>query len=231
MLGYWPIECSKWPVKHGNTSKLRAKQCTARTERYAYNGIEMSNSNSNSNSNRYREPPLIKTYFGHAALICLIGFLLPKGVDSNWLHGLMWPIVSLIPNAVRLTNRCVDPVFAQTLMGLSLLLSVLIIVFYIVAMRGYHTKAFESKFKRRWALIYVWSFVLLILTIFWVVPFIDPLSHGRAYFLLLGATSSYFGIMSVMNQLLVGGPLLGLLMLWSAHSCTTTGFNKLTHTI
>lgn len=180
------------------------------------------------NYSSYKHPPLVQAYLGHAIGTTLLGALLPSGEHLGWLHALVRPIVELIPNAVRITNRAPDPVFAQTFIGLSLVIAFLILLFFIVAVRGYHTKTFESTWRRALALLYIWGIVLVLLLSFWAVPYMDPASKGRAYFLVKAATSSNLGVLTFMNQSVVGFPLFCFLVLWLGHACTTvrnrTGF-------
>ncbi len=176
----------------------------------------------------YKEPPLVKTYLGHATVTGVLGMLLPSGEHLGWLHERVLPVVELIPNAVRMTNRAPDPVFSQTFIGLSLVVAFAILVFYVVAMRGYHTRTFDRTITRILALAYVWGIVLILLAIFWWMPYLDPLSKGRAYFITRAAISSNLGVITAMNQLVVGMPLLCCLGLWGGHACTNvrhrTGF-------
>lgn len=168
----------------------------------------------------YRQPPLMKIYFSHVISTVVIGLLLPGGEHLAWLHGLLQPVVSLIPNAVRIPLRAPDPVFAQTFIGLSLLIAAAILLYFVVGVRGYRTRTFDSAVKRWAGLFFGWCFVLLCLTISWFVPLLDPLSKGRAYFLLKAATSSDLGVVIVMNQLLVGFPMVMLLTILAGHKCT-----------
>lgn len=181
------------------------------------------------NASTYKQPPLMKAYSAHAVGTMLLGALLPSGEHLGLLHSLMLPIVKLIPNAVRITNRAPDPVFAQTFIGLSLLIAFLILLYFIVAVRGYHTKTFESSWRRFWALVHIWLIVAVILGIAWFMPYLDPVSKGRAYFLVKAATSGTTGILTVMNQLVAGMPLACLLSIWLGHACTNVrqriGFN------
>jgi heme/copper-type cytochrome/quinol oxidase subunit 4 len=161
-------------------------------------------------------------WVAHAVGIALLGALLPSGEHLAWLHRLVSPVVELIPNAIRITNRSPDPVFAQTFIGLSLVIALLMLLYFILAMRGYHTKAFESTWKRFLALFYNWVVAgVIMLGILWFMPYLDPLSKGRAYFLLNAATSSTAGVFTVMNQLVVGMPLACPLSIWLGHACTT----------
>ncbi|NIM41637.1 MAG: hypothetical protein GTN84_11130 [Hydrogenophaga sp.] len=173
------------------------------------------------NSTVYKQPPMMRAYFVHAFGTAALGVLLPSGQHLVWLHSLMQPVVALIPNALRVTERAPDPVFAQTFIGLSLLIASAILLYCIVAVRGYHTKTFESSTKRWLALTHVWAIVLVILGIAWWMPYLDPISKGRAYFMLNAATSSKGGVLVIMNQLLVGFPLFCFLVLWLGHTCTT----------
>lgn len=169
----------------------------------------------------YKQPPLVQTYFGHAIGTAALGALLPSGDQLSSLHALVRPVVELIPNAVRVTNRAPDPIFAQTFIGISLLIAFAILVIYVIAMRGYHTKTFLSAGKRWAVLLVMWLLVLFMLTSLWRWPYLDPLSKGRAHFLLMAATSGRLGVVTAMNQLVVGMPMLFLLVLWLGHFCTT----------
>ncbi|QHE88055.1 hypothetical protein F9K07_25755 [Hydrogenophaga sp. BPS33] len=164
----------------------------------------------------------MKAYLGHAIGTAFLGLLLPSGEHLGPLHRLMLPIVELIPNAMRATARTPDPVFAQTFIGMSLLIAFLILLYFTVAVRGYHLKTFESRAKRWLALLYAWSVVCFLLLVLWKWPYLDPLSMSRSYFLLKAATSGTFGVLTAMNQLVVGIPLSFFLTLWAGHACTTT---------
>jgi hypothetical protein len=176
------------------------------------------------NTPRYKEPPLVKICLGHALGTAVLGALLPSGEHLGWLHRLMLPVVELIPNAVRLTERAPDVVFVQSFIGLSLLTSWVILLFCIGAMRGYHTRLFESTAKRVTALIYGWAFVGCCIGIAWFMPYLDPLAHGRTYFMLKAAVSSTVGVLVVMNMLLVWAPLFLMLGLWMGHTCTSVRY-------
>lgn len=176
---------------------------------------------SHMNAPTYKHPPIMKAYLGHAMGTALLGAVLPSGEHLELLHRLMLPIVELIPNAVRITERAPDPMFAQTFIGLSLVIALVILLYFVVAVRGYHTKTFFSSTKRWLALIYVWAIVSMGLLIFWLIPYMDPLSEGRAYYLVKAATSSNLGVLTVMNQSVVGFPFFCFLMLWFGHACTT----------
>lgn len=56
----------------------------------------------------------MKICMGHVLGTAVLGALLPSGEHLGWLDRLMLPVVALIPNAVRLTERAPDVVFAQT---------------------------------------------------------------------------------------------------------------------
>lgn len=174
------------------------------------------------NSSYYRQPPLVKFYIGHAIGTALLGLFMPSGEHLEALHRLMLPIVKLIPNALRITNRVSDPEFAQAFIGLSLLIGFLILMYFVVFVRGYKIKVFESKWQRFLMLFYAWIFFgFVMIGISWFMPYLDPVSKGRTYFLVLAATSSTAGILTVMNQLIVGFPLFFFLFLWFAHACST----------
>lgn len=145
----------------------------------------------------------MKICLGHAVGTALLGALLPSGEHMGWLHRLMLPVLESIPNAVRLTERAPDVVFAQTCIGLSLLISWSILLFCIVAVRGYHTRTFETATKKVLMLIYGWAFVGCCIGIAWFMPYLDPLAHGRTYSMLKAAVSGTLGVLVVMNMLLV----------------------------
>lgn len=171
---------------------------------------------------RYKQPPLVQTYLGHAVGTAVLGALLPPGDKLGHIHALVQPLVELIPNAVRITQRTADPVFAQTFLGLSLLMALAILVFYVVAMRGYHTRTFETTGKRLLLLAQAWVVVFPVLALLWWAPYLDPLSKGKAHFLINAAVSSHSGVITAMNQLIVGMPLVCCLLLWGVHACTST---------
>ncbi|TFY96444.1 hypothetical protein [Ramlibacter rhizophilus] len=173
-------------------------------------------------SQEYKHPPIGIPYLGHTVGAALMGALLPKGDYLILMHSLIWPIVSWIPNVVRLTVNAPDPVFAQVFIGLSLIASTGILGFYCFFMgsRGYRTRTFNSAWHRVMFLSYMWVVLGTCLAILWVVPYVGPASKGRAYFLFKSATASDFGVVVVMNQLVVGLPFMMLLALWIAHACT-----------
>jgi hypothetical protein len=163
----------------------------------------------------------MKAYLAHAIGMALLGVLLPSGDHLGFVHRLVTPLVEAIPNAQRVTLLAPDPIFAQTYIGLSLVFALAILLFFIVKMRGYRTKTFDSARQRRGALASMWAIVAMSLGLFWFVPYLDPASKGRLYFLIHAATSSEFGVLFVMNLLIVGFVLLPLLGLWAGHACTS----------
>lgn len=164
----------------------------------------------------------MQAYLGHALGSALLGILLPTGEYLTSLHEVVQPLVNLIPNAVRITERAPDPVFAQTFVGLSLVIAFAILLYFIVAVHDYHTRTFLNSKRRLLALAYGWVIVAALLGAFWFVPYLDPLSKGRAYFLLNAAVSSGWGVVTILNQLVVGLPMALLLMMWAGHTCTKT---------
>lgn len=174
------------------------------------------------NTSKYKHPPLMQAYAGHAVGTAILGALLPSGEHLDWLHRLMIPIVELIPNAARITSRAPDPVFAQAFIGLSILIAALVLLtFVIFIFPGYHTKTFHEVFKRRIGLLYLWFIAIVILSFFWLIPYLDPLSKGQLYYLQAAALSGKVGVLVVINQLTVGFPLSILLFLGVAHRCTS----------
>ncbi|MBL0421730.1 hypothetical protein JI739_15335 [Ramlibacter sp. AW1] len=171
----------------------------------------------------YKEPPLGRVYLGHSIVVALLGGLLPTGDSLSWLHSIVWPAAQLIPNAVLLTERAPDPIFAQTLIGISLWIAIGILAFHVAVMRkwGYHTKTFSRPSHKFFALCCWWAIVSLLLSIAWFLPLVEPISQGRAYYLIRSATSGPFGVATAMNQLLVSMPLFLVLLLWLGHACTT----------
>jgi len=173
------------------------------------------------NTPSYKPPPIVHAWVGHAVGTGLLGALLPSGEHLGWLHRLMLPIVEVIPNAMRITSRAPDPVFAQTFIGLSLLIALLILLYFVFFMRGYHTRTFDAAGRRYLVIAGGWLLTILMLSSFWIISYMNPLSKGRTYFLLQAATSGEVGVLTMMNQLVAGGPLLFLLAMWLAHACTT----------
>ncbi|TFY96442.1 hypothetical protein [Ramlibacter rhizophilus] len=170
----------------------------------------------------YKEPSLAKTYLGHAVGTALIGALLPNGDRLGWLHSWMWPIVEWIPNAGRLTNRASDPIFAQTFVGMSALVAIACLLLYIQALRrwGGCTRSFERSSRRFLCLAYIYALVGLLIALAWSLPIVDPVSKGRAYFILQLASSGTIGVVTAINQILIGAPMLFLQLLLVAHLCT-----------
>lgn len=173
------------------------------------------------NTPSYKQPPIVHAWVGHAVGTGLLGFMLPSGEHLGWLHRLVIPVVELIPNAVRLTNRSVDPILAQTFIGLSLAIAFLILLYFKIAVKDYRTKVFDSKLRRYTAILFGWViFIVVFVGVFWFIPYMDPASKGKAYFLVKGATSGTPGMVLIMNQLIVGFPLFMFLLLWVGHECT-----------
>ncbi|MBL0421729.1 hypothetical protein JI739_15330 [Ramlibacter sp. AW1] len=172
----------------------------------------------------YNEPPLVRVCLGHAGLVAILGMLLPGGESLGWLHAIVWPAAELIPNAVRMTALAPDPIFAQTLIGISLWIAIFILAFHVTVMRtwGYHTKAFRRQSYRLLAMGYVWSIAALFIAVFWWLPYLTSIGTGRTHFLVRLATSNSFGVATAMNQLLISMPLFCLLLVWFIHTCTTT---------
>lgn len=160
-------------------------------------------------------------WIGHAVGTGLLGFMLPSGEHLEWLYRLVKPVVELIPNAVRLSNRSPNPILAQTFIGLSLLIALLILLYFAFFVRGYHQKTFPNHWQRLSMFILVTPFVLMVLHAGWFLSYVNPAAKGRTYYLLKGAAAGDMGIFIVMNQLIVGIPLLFLLAFWSCHACTS----------
>lgn len=173
------------------------------------------------NTPSYKPPPIVHAWVGHAVGTGLLGFMLPSGEHLGWLHRLVSPLVELIPNAVRLTNRSADPILAQTFIGLSLAIAFLILLYFKIAAKGYRTGMFDSKLRRYMVILIFWViYIVVFVGVFWFLPYMDPASKGKTYFLVKGATSGTPGMVLIMNQLIVGLPLFMFLLLWVVHECT-----------
>ncbi len=168
----------------------------------------------------YQHPPLIKAYLAHAICTALIGLFLSAINQLTWLQDLLVPVVNLVPNAIQITDRAPNPVFAKVFISASLLIAAIILLYFTFFVRGYHQKTFDNRMKRSLAILYGWLIAVVLLFIAWCVPYFNPASQGKTYYLLRAALGSDWGIVFVANQLLVGFPLLILLGIWSMHFCT-----------
>ena len=177
----------------------------------------------------YKEPPLMKIYFGHATGTAALGALLPSGEHLQSLHAFVSPLILKIPGAVALTKQASDPVFAQVFLALSLLIAICVLVGAVwhVSRGGYHTKTFETAAKKRMVQIGFWALTAFLIAVFWNVPYTTDGAQDRIYFLIKAPTSSTFGVLTAMNLLLVGGPLIVVLTAMVAPFCTDVRRNNL----
>lgn len=147
------------------------------------------------------------TLLGHMTLTTTGGLLLPDGSKLAGAHQLIAPLVDLIPNVGNYAARSIDPVFAETFIGYSLVVAAIFLLLFMAKMPSKTGKVF-LKSRERWIALSGCTLGSVgVLGIVWLVPS-NPVSRGRAYFIIEAATSSQLGIALGMNILLVGIPLL-----------------------
>ena len=157
-----------------------------------------------------REPPWAKIYFGHAIGTALLGMLLLSSKQTKDLHPYTQPILEWFPGAMSISRLAPDPVSTQVFLVVSLLIAALLLIWSVwhVSRGGYHTKMFETQ-KERWTVILgFWGFAATCPAVFWSISYSLDGAQTRAYFLIKTAVSSEFGVLTAMNQLIVGLPLM-----------------------
>jgi hypothetical protein len=170
----------------------------------------------------YRQPPLMGIYLSHAIGTAVLGALLPSGQHLQSLHTAILPMLKLFPGAIAITKNAPDIVFAQVFLALSLLIAVCVLIGAVlfVSRGGYHTRTFKTAAARWRALVVFWFLTAFMMTVVWNVPYVIDGAQDRIYFLIKAATSSTFGVLTAMNQLIVGMPLVGLLTSLVIPFCT-----------
>ena len=154
-------------------------------------------------------------YLGHAIGTAVLGALLPAGEHLKDIHPLIQPILQWFPGAISLSKQAPDSVFAQVFLALSMLIAAFMLIgaiFHASRVR-YVEKTFAN--RREWwkAYLLVLLFAILGMAIFWNAPYTPDGAETRAYALTVVAISNKLGVLTIMNQLIVGVPLYLLLML------------------
>lgn len=170
----------------------------------------------------YRQPPWTKIYLGHAIGTAVLGALLPAGEHLKGLHAFALPVLQWFPGAISLSKQAPDPVFARVFLALSMLIAAFMLIgaIFHASRARYVQKTFEN--RREWwkAYLLVLSFAILGVAIFWNAPYTPDGAETRAYALTVVAISNKLGVLTVMNQLIVGAPLYLLLMPLTMPFCT-----------
>jgi hypothetical protein len=170
----------------------------------------------------HRQPPWMKIYLSHALGTAALGAILPAGEHLSSLHALISPFALKIPGAVALTRQTADPVFAQVFLALSLLIAACLVIGAIwhVSRGGYHTKSFSSQWDRLFTFTWVGLFAALVIAVFWLNSYGLDGAQTRSWVMTKVAVSSQIGVLTVMNQLIVGFPLVFVLTLTTLPFCT-----------
>jgi hypothetical protein len=164
---------------------------------------------------------LLWTLAAHFAITTMLGALMRTGSSLSALHQFVLPLTDLIPNVKRYADKSVDAVFAETFIGCSLIIAAVLFVIFAIKLPAKTGKTFYRQWERPLVLIWGTFLCMGLICVMWFGP-INPLSKGRAYFMIHAATSSYAGIVLVMNNLLVWIPLFMLLMTFGAFRSTST---------
>jgi hypothetical protein len=170
-----------------------------------------------------KEPPWAKIYFGHAIGTAILGFLLLSSKQTKSLHPYTQPILEWFPGAISISNLAPDPVSTQVFLVISLLIAACLLVWAVwhVSRGGYHTKTFETAKQRWFAISSFWLMSAFALTVLWIISHSTDGAKTRAFFLFKAATSSGFGVLTIMNQLIVGVPLAILMVSICIPFCTS----------
>lgn len=131
---------------------------------------------------------------------------MPDGSQLATAHQLVLPLTDLIPNVKRYAEKSIDPVFAETFISYSLVIALVCLLIVALRMPAKQGKVFFKRWERFRVLLFFTACCVGMICIVWLGP-INPVSKGRAYFMIEAATSSYAGIVIVMNSLLVSIPL------------------------
>jgi len=161
------------------------------------------------------------TLLAHLAVTTIMGVLMPDGSQLAGAHRLVLPLTDLIPNVKRYAEKSVDPMFAETFIGCSLVIAAIFLVFFMVRMPVKQGRVFSKRWERPLGLVWGTSVAIGMVCILWLGP-INPVSKGRAYFIIQAATSSYAGIVMVMNSLLVSMPLFMCIFIFMIFRGTST---------
>jgi hypothetical protein len=161
-----------------------------------------------------KEPPLAKIYFGHAIGTALLGMLLLSSKQTKSWHPYTQPILEWFPGAISISRLAPDPVSTQIFLVTSLLIAACLLIWTVwhVSRGGYHTKTFESQSKRWLAFLYVWSLTGVLAASLWNISYSLDGAQTRAYFMIKAAISSDIGVVTAMNQIIVGMPLFFMLL-------------------
>lgn len=159
--------------------------------------------------------------FWHLVVTTIMGVFMPEGGQLAAAHQLVLPLTDLIPNVKRYAEKSIDPIFAETFIGCSLGIAAVIFVFVMLRMPAKRGKVFFKRWQRFFGLIWVTFAAVGGVCILWLGS-ISPVSEGRAYFIIQAATSSYAGIVIVMNSVLVGIPLSMFLLIFIVFRGTST---------
>lgn len=162
--------------------------------------------------------------FWHLVVTTVMGTLMPEGRQLAAAHQLVLPLTDLIPNVKRYAEKSIDPIFAETFIGYSLVIAVVFLVVVMLRMPAKQGKVFFKRWQRFRVVLGFTACCLGMICILWLGP-INPASKGRAYFMIQAATSSYAGIVMVMNSLLVSMPFCCLVGAFIGFRGTSTHIN------
>lgn len=169
----------------------------------------------------YRQPPWMKIYLGHAIGTAVLGMLLLSSNQTKKLHPYTQPILEWFPGAISISKQAPDPVSTQVFLVISMLIAAILLIWAVgnVSRGGYHTKTFDSQ-KERWTvLLFGWALAVIFVTCLWNVSYSMDGAQTRAYFFIKVAISSKFGVLTAMNQLIVGLPLFFIVTTTTAPFC------------
>lgn len=159
--------------------------------------------------NVYREPPWTKVYFAHVIGTAFLGALLPAGEQLKGIHSVTQPFLQWFPGAVSISSLAPDPIFAQAFLALSMLVALCMVIGTVwhVSRGGYHTKTFESQSKRLVGILLLWGGSVLVIAALWSISYSVEGAQTPGYFFIKAAISSEVGVLTAMNQIIVGIPL------------------------
>ncbi|MBL8387301.1 MAG: hypothetical protein JNK17_03740 [Hydrogenophaga sp.] len=169
----------------------------------------------------FRLPPVGLAIFGHYVLMLMVGNALSRQASLQILHDLLMPFVHWVPNVSSLARLTPDPIFTETFLAISLLLGQGIVVYFFVFLRGkYCTVIYKNYSDKFLHVILVALFMGLFVFVLWILPYAETSHVGRAAFFLSISSSTKYGVMFLMNGLLISSSLGYVLIIWGQLFCT-----------
>lgn len=160
--------------------------------------------------------PITKIFFGHYFGSALVGFILLSAESLRFAHSWLKVFVDWIPNVPDMVRLTPDPIFAETFLGASSLIALIILSYLMIFCRKrYYSMTYSSRTEKvfRGALFALFS--VLLIFVMWARPYAEADHIGRTRAIIDTAISTRAGVILAMNPLVVGIPLLFVLVVWA----------------